>query len=196
MAVSSMKTSRFGSSLGCCFCRAIRAAATSGRSCSVARRLFFKRQLQMMQEAGDRRFADRYLLRQLCHKFRQRDVRLLCDQLPDHSFVYGQDKFLVAAKLRRADTARLAIKPYKTPHRAEAYTILVRNFRSGGPSFNRRHHTGAQVFRVWLRHSMLASPSRKLESYSRLPENTPDSIFTGNALIQWFSTLRLRLDDE
>jgi hypothetical protein len=37
--VSSIKTSRFGSSLGCCFCKALRAAATSGRSCSAARRL-------------------------------------------------------------------------------------------------------------------------------------------------------------
>src|ERR1017187_220025 len=90
MAVSSMKTSRFGSSLGCCFCRALRAAATSGRSCSVARRLFFKRQLQMMQEAGDRRFADRYLLlRQLCHKFRQRDVRLLCEMAEWSRFARG-----------------------------------------------------------------------------------------------------------
>jgi len=51
----------------------------------------------MMQEAGDRRFADRYpLLRQLYHKFRQGDVRLLCDQLPDQNFVRRQRKFLVA----------------------------------------------------------------------------------------------------
>jgi len=116
----------------------------------------------MMQEAGDRRFADRYLLlRQLCHKFRQRDVRLLCDQLPDQSFVPRQGKFLVAAKLRRADTARLAIKPHKTPHRAEAHPVLVRNFRSGRPSFNRRDHTRAQVFRIWLRYSMLASSQQE-----------------------------------
>ena len=34
--VSSMNTSRFGSSLGCRRCRALRSAATSGRSCSAA----------------------------------------------------------------------------------------------------------------------------------------------------------------
>src|SRR5712664_736040 len=44
--VSSIKTSRFGSSLGCCFCKALRAAATSGRSCSAARRLFLKRKFK------------------------------------------------------------------------------------------------------------------------------------------------------
>src|SRR5665647_281306 len=173
MAVSSMKTSRFGSSRGCCFLQSLTRRGDVRSSCSAARRLFFKRQLQMMQEAGDRRFADRYPLTcQLCHKFRQRDVRLLCDQLPDQSFVPRQRKFLVAAKLRRADTARLAVKPHKTPYRAAAHTVLVRDFRPGGPSFNRRDHTGTQIFRIRLCHSMLDSSQQELESYSCLPENT------------------------
>src|ERR1019366_9826852 len=93
--VSSMKTSRFGSSLGCCVCKALRAAATSGRSCSAARRLFFKGQLQMMQKPGDRRLAHRDLL--LCQselELRQRDIRLFRNKLPDQFFMRRQSELL------------------------------------------------------------------------------------------------------
>src|SRR5450756_3103992 len=86
-----MKTSRFRSSLGCCFCKALRPAVTSGRSCSAARRLFFKAQIQMMQESGDRRLTDRHLLlRQKGLDLCQRDIRLLRHQLPDQFLVRGQ----------------------------------------------------------------------------------------------------------
>jgi hypothetical protein len=53
-AVSSMKTSCFGSRIFCSFRNALRAGATSGRSCSAARRLFFKGQVDMAEEPGDR----------------------------------------------------------------------------------------------------------------------------------------------
>src|SRR6202023_1202009 len=52
--VSSIKTSR-GSRLFCISRQAARASLTSGRSCSAACRVFFKRQLQMQQKSRDGR---------------------------------------------------------------------------------------------------------------------------------------------
>src|SRR5450759_1903872 len=102
--VSSMKTSRFRSSLGCCFCKALRPAVTSGRSCSAARRLFFKAQIQMMQESEDRRLTDRHLLlRQKALDLCQRDIRLLRHQLPDQFLVRGQSISLVPAEFGRTN---------------------------------------------------------------------------------------------
>src|ERR1700681_2394308 len=129
--VSSMNTSFLGSSLVCRRCNVLRAAATSGRSCSAARRLFFKGQLQMMQKPGDRRLADRDLL--LCQpglELRQRDVRLLRHQLPDQIFMRRQREILVTAKLGRADDTRLSVKPEEAA--ADAHFALLRSFRNGG----------------------------------------------------------------
>src|SRR5437867_7945304 len=94
-AVSSMKTSRFGSSRGCRLRNAARAAATSGRSCSAACRLFFEGQLQMPQKAEDRGETDLNLvLRQSGCDLGQRDIRLLRHPLSDPLFVRGQSMAL------------------------------------------------------------------------------------------------------
>ena len=174
--VSSMKTSRLGSSLGCCFCRALRAAATSGRSCSVARRLFFKGQLQMMQKPGDRRLADRYLLlRQSGLKLRQRDIRLFRHQLPDQILVRCQNELLVATELGRADATRPAVKSQKAHDRADAHATLLRSFRYGRAVLNRADYACTQVLRIGLRYPCWPPPSRKLESYS-CPQGNPPPI--------------------
>src|SRR6266404_6406775 len=52
--VSSMKTSRSGSSLACLSDHAVRAPATSGRSCSAARTLFFEADAVAVEEPPDR----------------------------------------------------------------------------------------------------------------------------------------------
>src|SRR5271167_1524816 len=52
-----MKTSCFGSRIRCSFRKALRAAATSGRSCSAACMLFFKGQVDVMEESRNRRLA-------------------------------------------------------------------------------------------------------------------------------------------
>src|SRR5258708_33817267 len=119
--VSSIKTSRFGSSLGCCLCKALRAAATSGRSCSAARKLFFEAQIQMVQKSGDRRLTDRHLLRrQDGPEFGQRDIRLLRHQFPDQLFVSRQSISLVPAYLDRTDASRLGVRHAKADDRADA----------------------------------------------------------------------------
>src|SRR5665647_1341749 len=53
-AVSSMKTRRGASSLDCSTFNSARAAATSGRSCSAACRVFFERDVVAFVEAPDR----------------------------------------------------------------------------------------------------------------------------------------------
>src|SRR5260221_12541634 len=49
-----MKTRRWGSSLGCLSAHAPRAAATSGRSCSAARMLFFEADAVAVEGPPDR----------------------------------------------------------------------------------------------------------------------------------------------
>src|SRR6478672_2650513 len=110
-AVSSRKTSRRGSSFGCRRCSDRRSAATSGRSCSAARRLFFKGQLQMMKKTGNRRLADCDLfLRQSGCEFCQRDIRLVHHQLANQLLMLRKHETLVAAKLRRTDAAGVPVK--------------------------------------------------------------------------------------
>src|SRR6266478_8746096 len=141
-----MKTSRFGSSLGCCFCKALRAAATSGRSCSAARRLFFKGQLQMMQKSGDRRLTDLHLLlRQNGLELRQRDIRLLRHQLPDSLLMRCQSISLVPAEFGRTDTARFAVKPTKAHDRADAHAKLLHSFRYRGAILRRLNYASTQA---------------------------------------------------
>src|SRR6266403_2043940 len=166
--VSSMNTSLLGSSLFCRRCNALRAAATSGRSCSAARKLFFKGQLQMMQKPRDRRLSDRDLfLRQSIFEFGQRDVRLLRYQLPHQILVRRQREIFIAAEFGRVDAARLPVKLEEADDRADADPALLRGFRDRGPALDRLDHTPTQIRRIWLRHSCRPPPSRKLESYSR-----------------------------
>src|SRR6267143_1526689 len=157
--VSSMNTSLLGSSLFCRRCNALRAAATSGRSCSAARKLFFKGQLQMMQKPRDRRLSDRDLfLRQSIFEFRQREI-------------------FIAAEFGRVDAARLPVKLEEADDRADADPALLRGFRDRGPALDRLEHTPTQIRRIWLRHSCRPPPSRKLESYSRRYGNPRFSLF-------------------
>src|SRR5262245_55745319 len=104
--VSSINTRRFGSSLVCNLIQALRAAATSGRSCSAACRLFFKCEFEMTKEAEDRGLADHhFFLSQASLKLGQRDVRLRIHPSLDLTPVRFQGISLVAAKLFRTDAS-------------------------------------------------------------------------------------------
>src|SRR3954453_4758722 len=132
-AVSSRKTSRRGLSFGCRRCSDRRSAATSGRSCSAARRLFFKGQLQMMKKARNRRLADCDLfLRQSGCKLCERNVRLVRHQLPNQLLMLCKREILVAAKLRRTDAASVPVKFNEPADRTDAEPALFRRFRDGG----------------------------------------------------------------
>src|ERR1700738_1652623 len=82
-AVSSMKTRRGASSLDCSSFSSARAAATSGRSCSAACRVFFERDVMAFVETPDRGrtgFQPPLGLEPSANLF-ERQVRLRCDQI-------------------------------------------------------------------------------------------------------------------
>src|ERR1700730_12328605 len=124
-----MNTSRLGSSFVRRRCNALRAAATSGRSCTAARRLFLKGQLQMMQKPGDRRlFNSDPLLCQSLLEFGQRDIRLLRYQLPHQILVRRQREIFVAAEFSRVDATRFPVKLEEADDGADADFALLRSF--------------------------------------------------------------------
>src|SRR5579862_1958969 len=160
--VSSMKTRRLGSSFGCLLRKALRSAATSGRSCSAACRLFFKGQLQMAQKSEDRRLADPdLLLRQYGFKLRQRDIRLLCQQVPDKFLMCCQRIRLVPAEFCRADASLFALASEKPPDRTQAHMMSLGSFLPRRPLLDRLDHAGAQIIRIRLRHSCWPPPQRE-----------------------------------
>src|SRR5260370_28447419 len=65
-----MEISCCGSRVSCSFRKALRAAATSGRSCSAACTLFFKGQVDVAEEPRNPRLAHLHLL------FRQANLKL------------------------------------------------------------------------------------------------------------------------
>src|SRR5438105_11868754 len=76
--VSSMNTRRAGSSRPWYFFHCARRLATSGRSCSVARMLFFEADAFVLEEVPDREVADFDApLRQLGYQRPQGDIWLL-----------------------------------------------------------------------------------------------------------------------
>src|SRR6201981_1272910 len=99
-AVSSTKTSRAGSNRPCSRIQRRRACATSARSCSAARRLFFERDVVPLEKPPDRRATARDL--ELTHHpddLVQRQVGLQFNQC--------QQKVCVLLQRRRAPTAGL-----------------------------------------------------------------------------------------
>src|SRR5258707_13695179 len=77
----------------------------------------------MMQKSGDRRLTNHHFLRrQYGLELSQRDIRLLCHQLPDQVLVRRQSIPLVSTEFGRTDTARFAVEPTKADHRADTHT--------------------------------------------------------------------------
>src|ERR1700682_5031031 len=88
-----------------------------------------------------------------------------------------QHELLIAAKLRRTDATRVAVKPEEAYDRADAHTTLLGGLGYGSLAINRFDHASTQVLRIRLRHPCWPPPSRKLESYSRPHGNPRFSLF-------------------
>src|SRR5256885_3758828 len=88
-----------------------------------------------------------------------------------------QRELLVAAKLRRTDATRVAVKPEEAYDRTDAHTALLGSVRYGSPAMHRFDHAPTQVLRIRLRHPCWPPPSRELESYSRQHGNPRFSLF-------------------
>src|SRR6266446_5129149 len=133
-----MKTSRFGSRVFCSFRKALRAAATSGRSCSAACRLFFKGQVDVMEEPGNPRLAYLHLFRhKLLHPIR----------------MWFKRESLVPAKLVWTDTARFALALDDSANSTQSHIVQLSNFYAGMTGFDCRNNTFAQIVGIRLPHS-------------------------------------------
>src|SRR6266436_5560959 len=103
-----MKTSCFGSRVSCSFRNALRAAATSGRSCSAACRLFFKGQVDVVEEPRNPRLAHlHFFFRQANLKLCKRTIRLFRYKLLNPICMWLKRESLVPAELVRTDTVAM-----------------------------------------------------------------------------------------
>ena len=152
-AVSSINTSRAGSSMPCSRFQRLRARATSTRSCSVARRLFFKGDVMSDVEprhraatAGDPSFGHR------SNHFVQRQIRLLGNQTQQPLGVLLQRRDAPPAWLCRGASI-LEPPPHPVDHRAGTHVEAFRRLMPRRAPFDGFDRTPPQVIRIWLRHS-------------------------------------------
>src|ERR1700760_2574268 len=124
VAVSSRNTSRAGSNMPCSRIQRRRARATSARSCSAARRLFFEADLVPLEEPPDRRATARnFELTHHADDLVQRQIGLQFNQC--------QHKVRVLFKWRRAPTTGLGstaaslVKALHPDHRGAGAHFVV-----------------------------------------------------------------------
>src|SRR5580698_2289173 len=152
--VSSMKIRRDAQTLPCRSCHCRRRRATSARSCSLARRLFFKAEPGVIQEVPDTVVAHVHTTRvQFPQQFAAGEVRLLCHPLTDPGFLAGQGKWLLAThrQRRRAPRLRFALRP--ADHRRVAHLIMLRRFRAAHAISHRTNCALPQIKRVGSSHA-------------------------------------------
>src|SRR6266481_9978375 len=180
--VSSMKTSRSGSSLGRLSAHAVRAAATSGRSCSAARTLFFEADAVAVEEPPDR--TEPRLLLALIEQTaldllqcqvgllpnqRKQPFLMLLQRRPALALVgFGLEASGLPPALRPADRRR--IPNHKLPCRRPRRRATLNNL----------DHSNSQIVRI--PHCRPPLPEKATESYSRLLVNPFDSQKMENAL--------------
>src|SRR5690348_11646590 len=155
-AVSSMNTSRAGSSMPCSRIQRRRACATSARCCSAARRLFFfKGDAVPPEKAINRALAGSNTpLAQFRHGFIQRQVRSFHHQGQDPLRMLLQRRNTPAMRLRRATPGLL---PPLHPSHGRTYADFepVRRFVPRCAAFHRLNHAFPQVAGIGLRHRNL-----------------------------------------
>ena len=131
MPVSSRKTRRVGSQVGAAACHTTRAAATSGRSCSEGRTVFFDGHVQGRHRAPDRRQTGRRAERVL--QLGQGAIRLLRDQRGQSVQVRLQHPAPPVPLDARCDFARLPPALLQQPHPRPAHAVLHRDVRGLHP---------------------------------------------------------------
>src|SRR5258708_33964850 len=153
-AVSAIKIGCFGSRGSCSFRKALRAAATSGRSCSAACTLFFKGQVDVVEEPGNPRLAHLPLFfRQAALKLCKRTIRLFRYKLLHPICVWLKRESLVPAKLVGTDTARFALTLDDSTNSTQSHVVKLSNFYAGMTGFDCRNHTFTQIVGIRIPHS-------------------------------------------
>src|SRR5262249_52814029 len=157
-AVSSINTSRVELSMACRRFQHRRARATSGRSCSAARKLFFEADVVALEEAphGSATACDPALVH-LTHPLIQRQIRLLLNQREQPGRMYLQWRRAPAARLGCA-TPSLVKALYPFDCRTWADVELLGCLTSRSPAFDPCDHPHANLPTICLPHA--SSPRR------------------------------------
>src|SRR5260221_7557881 len=177
-----MKTRRWGSSLGCLPAHALRAAATSGRSCSAARMLFFEADAVAVEEPPDR--SDPRLLLTLIEQtaldFFQCQVGLLPNQSkqPFLMLLQRRPALALVGFCLKASALPPALRPADRPRIPNHKLSRSRSCRRA--SLNNLDHSNPQIVRI--PHCRPPQSEKATESYSRLSVNPFDSLKMENAL--------------
>src|SRR3978361_1519958 len=173
-AVSSMKTRRDATSLDCSTLSSARAAATSGRSCSAACKVFFERDVVAFVKAPDRGRTGLQPLLGLEPRpnLVNRQIRLRCDQIKQPLAMRFERRTTVtrAGQCRDIARCRPAFDPADRGRGAE--TEHPRRFPSALAVFDKRHRTPPEVVRVSYYHRATSRLlSKQLESDLRASGN-------------------------
>src|SRR5260370_32548405 len=105
-----MKTSCFGSRVSCSLRRVLGDVATSGRSCWAAWRLFFKGQVDVVEEPRNPRLAPLHLFfRQANLKLSKRTIRLFRYNFLTQICMLFKRESLVPTELVWTDTVHFAL---------------------------------------------------------------------------------------
>src|SRR5712691_7159629 len=163
-AVSSMNTSRAGSSMPCSRIQRRRARTTSARSRSAACRLFFEGDAVAAEKPRKRTLAGSNAPpAQLRNRLHQREVRMCCNhsQYPRRALL--QRRNASSAWLRRGAPALVpALQPSDRRTRTDLETLA--RLAPRRPCLHGFDHTFPQITRIGLRHR--PPPQRRINARS------------------------------
>src|SRR5271167_3747786 len=152
VAVSSINTSRAGSSMPCSRIQRRRARATSARCRSAACRLFFKRDVVAIEKAPKRAAAgSNPPFAQLCDNLYQSQILLFFNQGQDLAGKLFERRSAAAARLRRGAPC-VAPALYPLYRRAHAYLETFGCLVARRSRLHRFDNAFPQVTRIGLRH--------------------------------------------
>jgi hypothetical protein len=172
--VSSTKTRRRGSMRPCRAFHCSRLRATSGRSCSLAHRLFFEAEASLPDEVPQRVIAGADAAPvEFGQQRAQRQVRLPSDPGQDPVPVLRQGQRPLAAHRLGGNAAGLPVEPHPALHGGPTDPKAGRNFGANQARAKRRHHPFPQVLRIWSTHSCRPPSSQPLESDVTPRRNPP-----------------------
>ena len=183
-AVSSINTSRAGSSIPCSRIQRRRARATSARCRSAACSTFFESDVVSVEKTPERAAAGfDPSLAQFCNRFYQGQVRPLGDQIQNLDRELFQRRNAPAARLRGGAPLLIrALQPLYRRRHADLETLRCLASRRTG--LHSCDNALPQVTRIGLRHP---SPDKRRINARRLPHSEPagnptDSNKPGTAL--------------
>src|ERR1700692_3768072 len=162
-AVSSINTSRAGSSMPCSRVQRRRPRATAARCCSSARRLFFfEGDLVSLEKSRDRAVTGSYPpFTQFRDDLPQRQVRLLAHESQYLLRVLFQRRNASSARFRRT-TASLVPALQPSHRRTRGNLEKFGRLPPRSSCFHRFEHTRAKATRIGLRHRPL--PQRRINA--------------------------------